>query len=89
MQSCSSELSCAVLCRALQVTWNPVGSLSALSDDTNGRFAPFCVKVAAHWYMVVANFTGSAPLRAQITLGEHAYGVNQGCILGVKLLVLT
>jgi hypothetical protein len=54
------------------LTWNPVGSLSALSGDTNGRFAPLCVKVAAHWYMTVANFTGSAPLRAHVTLGEHA-----------------
>lgn len=41
------------------VTWKPVGSLSALRGDTNGRFAAFCVSVDAHWYIAAAKRSGS------------------------------
>lgn len=36
-----------------------MGSLSALRGDTNGRFAPFCVSVDAHWYIAAAKRSGS------------------------------
>jgi hypothetical protein len=41
------------------LTWKPVGSLSALRGEMNGRFAPFCVSVDAHMYIAAAKRSGS------------------------------